>query len=425
MPDGLTNDPIHMLDLLLADIAVRIQLSPSQHRLAVNRYHTIADLLEEQWKDRPYELRVRPQGSMRIGATIAVRDDDGHDIDLTLCMTEKRPLVRPPSPAEILDDLYRTLDGHGTHKGKIDRKTRCCTVDYEDMHLDVTPWQPRQMFSNLGWVMHHRAEERARDPRGTLVPSSPESFACWFQEQLPDDRAFRQFMLEQTLELERRRSGLVIKAADPVPDDIEPYKKPRALICLQLIKRFRNLRHQKRDGRIPPSILLTYLVGEIAPYSNPETGLLDELLRISKHIYDRLDRAVDEGGQIDIANPRDAHEKLTDRWPATYRDLATFRNDMADFQQRLYTLRRSNMVGMQEVLQGLFGETVGAAAIRKLSEDRGAAIQAGQQHLQRRGSGGLLSAPTILGGGAAHASGVVAPRSQFYGEYMRRAVKLG
>ena len=71
------------LDVMLAEIALRIQLSPTDHGKAVDRYETVS-----QWIDRPdspLHGRVQltyPQGSMAIGATIA-RDSerDEYDID--------------------------------------------------------------------------------------------------------------------------------------------------------------------------------------------------------------------------------------------------------------------------------------------------------------------------------------------------------
>ena len=69
--------------VMLAEIAPRIQLGPTDHGKAVDRYETVSD-----WIDRPdsplcglVELTYA-QGSMAIGATIArCSDRDEYDID--------------------------------------------------------------------------------------------------------------------------------------------------------------------------------------------------------------------------------------------------------------------------------------------------------------------------------------------------------
>jgi hypothetical protein len=59
-------------DVLLADVAIRIQLSPTNYRLAVERVETLAAWLDREGS--PLAGRVRLaylQGSMAISATIA------------------------------------------------------------------------------------------------------------------------------------------------------------------------------------------------------------------------------------------------------------------------------------------------------------------------------------------------------------------
>ncbi len=71
-------------DILLADVAIRIQLSKTDYNKATQRYQTI-----NAWAERdesPLKGRVElfyPQGSMAIGATIASKlKTDEFDIDV-------------------------------------------------------------------------------------------------------------------------------------------------------------------------------------------------------------------------------------------------------------------------------------------------------------------------------------------------------
>ena len=63
------------VDVLLADVAIRIQLSRTDYGKAEERYQTLGDWIDRE--DSPLTGRVElvyPQGSMAIGATIASRE---------------------------------------------------------------------------------------------------------------------------------------------------------------------------------------------------------------------------------------------------------------------------------------------------------------------------------------------------------------
>ena len=88
------------MDLLFADIAIRVQLSQTAHDKAVQRYETITDWLDRDGSPLAGRIDVfYPQGSMAIGAAIAsgVTQDD-YDLDMVL-QAECRGL----SPQEVLD----------------------------------------------------------------------------------------------------------------------------------------------------------------------------------------------------------------------------------------------------------------------------------------------------------------------------------
>jgi hypothetical protein len=72
------------VDVMLADVAIRIQLSPTDYQLAVDHYHAIHEWLERE--DSPLfgqVLDFYPQGGFAIGATVARHStDDEFDIDV-------------------------------------------------------------------------------------------------------------------------------------------------------------------------------------------------------------------------------------------------------------------------------------------------------------------------------------------------------
>src|SRR5262245_49973358 len=71
-------------DVLLADVAVSVQLPPSLHEVATERYETIRNWIERAGSPlADLVLRFYPQGSMAIDATIASKaKNDEFDIDI-------------------------------------------------------------------------------------------------------------------------------------------------------------------------------------------------------------------------------------------------------------------------------------------------------------------------------------------------------
>jgi hypothetical protein len=96
------------IDVMLADVAIRIQLSPTDRQLAVDHYHAIHQWIERE--DSPLLRLVRDfytQGGFAIGATVARHStDDEFDIDVMVelaCRTD----VDPEAVLSALDDAIK------------------------------------------------------------------------------------------------------------------------------------------------------------------------------------------------------------------------------------------------------------------------------------------------------------------------------
>ena len=131
-PDRRFNPAIEVVEELLIRTAVRIELPPSLHALAVDRYEAIRKHIERDGS--PLKDRVRlfyPQGSMAIRATIRSRKrEEGYDIDIVAEFV----LPHWMPPATILDLLFTAINGEkgSRYHGKVRRQSRCITVEYED-----------------------------------------------------------------------------------------------------------------------------------------------------------------------------------------------------------------------------------------------------------------------------------------------------
>ena len=386
------------LDQLFADIAIRVQLSQTAHDQAVRRYEAIAE-----WLDRdgsPLAGRIDlfyPQGSMAIGAAIAsgVTQDD-YDLDMVL-----QAVCSGLSPQEVLDLLFKALNGTrgSRYYGKVKRRTRCVTVEYKAMHIDVTPAErlpaPRERESH---IFHHKHPQNG----GQRIVANPSGFAEWFKQKTPDTGFAEQYARRARA----YEATLLVEAAEtePVPPSEPVLGKSLAVVVLQLLKRWRNVQYQGRGGRKPPSIMMSKLVAEAA--GQPRT-LSEEVLRQARAMLAFFEQADRSHRRVHVQNPVCPRDVLTDRWPADLDDQAVFVEDLRRLVERLEQLQDCDLDEIRQIMAGLFGEGPTADAVERFIEHVGREIRQGKSRHRR--NGGLVVAPGVAAGG------VTAPRHKFYG----------
>jgi hypothetical protein len=345
------------IDVLLADIAISVQLSKTEHDKAVGRFQTMRD-----WIDReasPLHGRVRlmyPQGSMAIGATIArVSDKEEYDIDVMVDLD----IPAGSDPQAVLDMLFEVIRGEkgSRYFDMTIRHTRCVCVSYEDgMHVDLTPAVLIALQTpRTSTIFHSKPEDpQVEDCR---LLANPWGLAEWFKEKTPKDEDFARYFEKRSLAFDSRK--VIARApAEPVPDQEPAYRKSRALIALQLIKRWRNVLFSRRDRlrlRRPPSVLLSKLIADNA---NRTWTLSEELEHQAACMLARLESEKTWGRLIHEVNPRCEMDVLTDRWPASHADQDLMIADLRDFVAKMQVLRSGDLslAEMGKVLEGLFGE---------------------------------------------------------------------
>ena len=403
---------VRPLDRLLADIAIRIQLSRTDYDKAVRRYKSISE-----WVEREGSLLVGIvelfylQGSMAIGATIAARGTDEFDIDVVaqLLLADNVP------PNIALDMLYVAISGEqgSRYHQMTKRRTRCVTVEYQDgMHIDITPAVRRRGTPEReSWIFHDRPED-PNEPSCRLI-ANPYGFAEWFKDCTPPDEPFADFYVQRTTEYER---ALIAAEADaePVPAQESPFRKSKATIVLQLLKRWRNVQFEHRSGRRPPSIMIAKLVADAA---NRTDGLAEELLVQAEHLAREFQAAHDRQRLIMISNPACDQDVLTDRWPSSLHEQAIFLQDVKDLVRELQRLYEGCDLGeMKKIMTALFGEAPTDRVFSDYNENIGSTVIGGSRHLPKTGA--LVVQPTeAIGVGAATTAVRTAstPKHTFYG----------
>lgn len=249
------------LDLLLADIAMRIQLTMTNYKRAVNRYESVTEWVERP--DSPLHELVSlfyPQGSMAIGATISSKlKNDEFDLDIVAELL----LSTNTSPREVLDYLFLAIRGErgSRYYDVTERNSRCVTIHYADgMHLDITPaLRLPEQLPRISHIFHSKPEDFADHDK--KITANPYGFAEWYKVQTPPDQHFALAFAER---VDRYERGLFFAEAQsedvPKPDPF--YQKSAVTVSLQLVKRWRNVKYDSRPGRRPPSVMLAKLIGD-------------------------------------------------------------------------------------------------------------------------------------------------------------------
>lgn len=399
------------VDILLADVAIRVQLSATDHKLAVERYNTINNWIERD--SSPLKDRVElfyPQGSMAIGATVASKlEYDEFDIDLIAQLD----LPADTPPHQVLDLLEAAIKGDpGSRYYKmVERCTRCIQIRYDGMHLDVTPMvRLPELADRSGFIFHAPGRHAASDDR--RIVANPWGFAQWFIQRTPADRGFATAFSERAMSHEASRL-LAEAEAEPVPEQCPVHEKSMAVIALQLLKRWRNVQYEQRDGRCPPSVVLAKFVADNA---NQTSMLSDELLHQARQLKAAFELAQRNGELVLVQNPACESDVFTDRWPGSLQAQGVFVRDLTSLVEKLEELQgECTLPRMQEIMSELFGERPTMEAFKSFNDRAGQAIVEGRsRHVPGRGR---FEIPAAAAAAAAPASALAraTPKHTYFG----------
>jgi hypothetical protein len=400
------------VDLLLADIAIRVQLTATDYEKAVSRYQAINDWLERDGSPlQGHVVLLYPQGSMAICATIASKlKTDEFDIDIVAELA----LRLDADPERVLDLLFDAIRGEpgSRYYAMTTRRNRCVTVSYADgMHLDITPsvLMPK-LLPKTSIIFHHKRE--TPHVPGYRLLANPHGFAEWFIANTPLDHVFAEAYAARADSMER---GMAMDKAEvvPVPDRQGAHQKSKAVIALQLLKRWRNVRYDNRKTvRRPPSVMIAKL---IAVAANGTETLSEEVLHQARHLYEVISEAQARGRAVQVRNPRCDEDIFTDRWPESLAVQQQFLDDLADFIAKMTYLVEGDcdLAEMQAVMADLFGENPTGAVFKSFIEGLGRQIGSGRSVYQP-GTSRLDLTKTGAAGAAAARSGTARAHT-FYG----------
>lgn len=354
------------LDDLLLDIATAIEPSDVDRRIMDRRYRQLKEYLERPSSPlAPYlrddDSRIYPQGSVAISATIISGDrDDRFDVDAIV------EFDVPPewSDEKVLDLLYRALQGFPGAE-RVVRNTRCVTVEFAFIHMDVTPMDPEAepRPERIGEIFHSPDEGEA-----CRVPANPFGFVCWFRQSVFFQEGVGSFAARVA---DRRSQNAIDRLESPSTlaadqDDLPPMIPPRLdaqqVVALKLIKRYLNVAYRSRSVRRPPSIYFTKTASDCGPEPN---GLTAQLQRLANYVRNEMDEAEAVASGPDERNPTYVKDRINDRWPRTQEDRRVLRAVMGDLLTLLDKAQRAAFDEIAAMMAEAFGETISSRAVEK------------------------------------------------------------
>lgn len=398
------------LDVLLADIAVRVQLTPTEYLVAVDHYEAMA-----RWIDSPESPLhgliddFYSQGGFSTGSTVAGHSDEAEfDLDAMAQIAWPRTI----DPETALATLHKAIarEPGSRYYDKAERKTRCSQIHYDGMHLDVTPSVILGEYAPKTSLIFHSKPSDPSVPKQQLF-ANPYGLASWFNGRTLFDESFGRFFENRSLEYDRARLAAMKADTTPVPQQLPVYRKSRQVICLQLTKRWRNVAYDRRHPalRLPPSVLLTYYIGL---HTGGHRSLTDELIHHIDAIIATLEAASEQMSIVNECNPTCEADVLTDRWPGDLANQQVFIDELKGFAADLRRLKAGLPIAeMRKVLERLFGEKPAGDALdaytQKFADDN-----LEKKSLYIPGSGAVPA----LGSLAAPSTAKAMPRSTPFGD---------
>jgi Second Messenger Oligonucleotide or Dinucleotide Synthetase domain len=330
-----TEDPALQLDDVLYEICEDIQLSRFRHEQAQERYKALAHVLESE--ESPFRLQrpfIYPQGSMRLGTT--VRPLRGpHDLDFVMQLSRSHNEIRPMT---LLLTLFKYLNEHSTYGPMVSLKNRCVRIEYaNEFYLDILPaCLNLEAGANCIKVPDRQLQE--------WKDSNPIGYAEWF-----------------TKKSETALLKVVLARAIPVPNQQTAEQKHPLQLVVQLLKRWRDVYYKNSCEIAPISIVLTTLA---AKHYDGDDCINSALAKILDRICNEIQAADASHSRIQVCNPANPSEDLSERWDSDWESYEAFTEGMRSLR-RQWNLVLTKSVNVNTELERLFGETVQIAVIKQ------------------------------------------------------------
>lgn len=352
---------------VLEQLAEVIDITPSQHEAAVERYQAVGRWLSKE--DSPlaaYNPQIYPQGSFRLGTVIKpLTGEDQYDIDL-VCQLEST--VEDHTQEQIKQMVGKRLEDNGDYERMMDKEgRRCWTLIYAEstrFHMDILPSIPDDYLWLTGANVPLPLAENAicitdkEDPNYKVrsrswTKSNPKGYADWFKEQMKV-----QLNEQRRLFAEKFRMSI---------EEVQDYKiKTPLQRAVQLLKRHRDISFGDDVDR-PISIIITTLAAKsYAEQDNIYDALIGILDKMPDHIETR--RFGDKEVKW-VENPVNPQENFADKWEESHRKEENFYKWMEEAKKDITeAFRETGLDRIGERLKAPFGKKVMMEAMNRYGQ---------------------------------------------------------
>jgi hypothetical protein len=365
------------IDDLLMRICAELQLDDTRYDLAESSYKAVLNLLESQPSIALLRPAIYPQGSFLLNTTVKPLGADEYDLDF-VCQFVCSPTLFS-HPVASLDLIEKALRASDVYRPMVERMNRCIRLNYaRKFHMDILP----ACFDNkMGGTCILIPDRKLAD----WTASNPKGYSKWL-----DGRA-RQVIARRMLE-----------KAEPIPIQ-EPLERKLPLkLCVQLSKRWRDIRYRSNPDLAPISIVLTTLSAHI--YRGEHSiacamgSILGGISELSRASHPRLK----------VLNPMNQEEDFSERWDARPQAYREFVNGVTEFEAQWKALLETRGVDkVARALERLFGEELAKRVVESQTRDIEAVRSSNRL--------GMKTASGIITGVVGPAV-IPVPRNTFYGE---------
>ena len=365
--------PVGDLDHLIGEGLAALDITQSEFERAEKRYGDLGAVLDEQWASTYGSNVVFPQGSFRLGTVVRnVSRNDDIDIDVVAVRDVGRSSITQEELKDEVGDAARTYARlPGSDHPKVEESSRCCTLTWPDMHMDILPAIPDPDAGRDNLLITDQ------DVRRWLM-SNPTGYAAWFAAQTSTSLLAGEALLRKQLDIQS-----------------VPRWQRRTVLqrVVQALKRHRDVYFAHRLHDRPASIVITTLAAHA--YTG-DSDLYDALRQVVTEMANHLDC---QDGEWLLMNPAQPEENFVDAWaddPTRAEHFFTWlRAAQAEFAQ---FETKSGLHHVLPLLEASFGGRFAHGANQGLADILGAARKDGTLRMQAGGTLGTTSAVLTAAG---------------------------
>jgi hypothetical protein len=358
-------------DKLIETALSNLDISPTDFKLARNRYLSVTEYLEKGKYKSGNKIDIYLQGSFRLGTVVRPyrnKQDADYDIDQVCEINGNKTTAR-----QLKHDVGDWLKENKVYERMLDgERRRCWTLEYASndsqpgFHIDILPSRLNNGFSTTIDITHKV------DENYVWRTSNPKGYYNWFKSI----NTIGKQLLEEQRKTIYERNKVLYESVSDVPKQLIRTTLQRAI---QLLKRHRDVYFESPKYK-PISIIIT----TICAHKYMNQSVLDTVKGFADYVANRLESLL--SGQslpidnvldfIDnkwrIKNPADDNENFAEKWASTPELAKSFFAWVYQVRRDIDAFRESKLLKDLNLVSSILQENVsnyGAILTKQMIDD--------------------------------------------------------